>query len=119
MSMTVEELLEKIEEFAALEDGWDSYGARPITKQAIDAAKLAAVSMSPTPDWIVPTSKGGIQFEWYLSSVEMELEFYPNGSPAIFVVPKLNGAMQWHESIEVSPEANSPKEPAQPGDTKR
>lgn len=114
--MESDQLLEKIEEFAALEEGWDSYGARPITKAAIDAAKLAAVSMSPSADHVVPTSRGGIQFEWYLSGVEMELEFYPNGSPAILVVPKHNGVMQWDESIEVSPEVTTPKEPATPGE---
>jgi len=100
--MTVHELHSKLTEFSRLTENWDSYGGRTITQAALEAARQAVDSASPTPDWISPTSRGGVQLEWFSNVRDVEIEFLPNGQPAILVTPKLNGACLWDECIEWS-----------------
>ncbi len=108
--MNEEEILAKIDELAELECNWDSYGAIPLTKEALSAAREAVKVVSPLPHHVAPTGKGGVQLEWYFNSVEMELEFYPNGKCAVLVTPKTNGVCRWEDCIEWSQEARRDKE---------
>jgi hypothetical protein len=54
----------------ALEPGWDSYGARPITNKAIST--LASFS-------VVPICTGGIQLEVHRDGIGIEIEIGPEG----------------------------------------
>lgn len=62
------------EHLLALKAGWDSYGAKTITQESIDAAKQFLTSLH-----VVPTNKGGIQLEWHSCGVDVEVEFGPDG----------------------------------------
>lgn len=64
--------LDNLASFADLEDGWDSYGAPPITSAAIDAARRLIQSLGVTP-----TNSGGVSV--YLASDGVQLEFDADG----------------------------------------
>ena len=77
-----------------LAQGWDSYGAPPISLEAIKAA-LAAIfsiagdeSMAPM---IVPTSTGGCQLEWHSDMIDIEIEFAPTGESTLFMQERTSG----------------------------
>ena len=57
-----------------LKAGWDSYGAKPINPSAVAAAKNFLRMVQ-----VVPTNKGGVQFEWHCYGVDVEVEFGPDG----------------------------------------
>jgi hypothetical protein len=58
------------QQLLALETGWDSYKARPITQAAIETLGQFSV---------VPCSSGGIQFEIHRDGFDIEIEIDPNG----------------------------------------
>ena len=68
--------VEKLSALLALPSNWDSYGARSVDPQiALAALKLLGHVMridSPPPS-VVPTSVGGIQFEWHMRGVDLEV----------------------------------------------
>jgi hypothetical protein len=81
------ELAERLQQLAALEENWDSYGARPLDPAALRTAQeiieQALTWPAPAPR-IFPVPDGGIQLEWRAGPVELELEIEPTGS-AVFV----------------------------------
>lgn len=73
---------------SALPPNWDSYGAARIRPAAVQTALrlLASVAPShvPAPS-IVPTSAGGIQFEWHTSNADLELSINGEGNVDAFL----------------------------------
>jgi hypothetical protein len=74
-----EELLPTIHQICALgalQNNWDSYGARPIessiARAAIEFLVDALPPHAPLPT-VVPTSWGGIQLEWHCRGVDLEI----------------------------------------------
>jgi hypothetical protein len=86
-------IINKIGTFKTLKFNWDSYGALPIKKDCIERAInfiLEAIEWMqstgldiPAP-FVVPTSKGGIQFEWKKLSKYLEIELIPDNPDLIF-----------------------------------
>ena len=74
----VEPTAQSLGELLQLEPGWDSYGARPVDPYCAAAALHLAFNMladsTPAPS-VVPTSRGGLQFEWHTRSADLEVEF--------------------------------------------
>ena len=70
---TVQALIELLD----LSENWDSYGARPISQEiAFFALQLLDETMradTPAPT-VVPTNRGGIQFEWHTRGIDLEIE---------------------------------------------
>jgi hypothetical protein len=58
-----------------LKKNWNSYGAEPIDFEAAQAADLFLNKQVN----IVPTSKGGVQLEWHVNGLDIEIEFDKNG----------------------------------------
>lgn len=60
-----------------LESGWDSYGAARIHPENVEAALRLLLNVmkeaTPAPS-VVPTSSGGVQLEWHVSGVDLEIE---------------------------------------------
>lgn len=88
------EVLGVIKRLAMLPANWDSYGA--LTMQN-DAAKRGLMLLydvmqhdSPTPS-IVPTSTGGVQFEWHRSGIDLEIEVDPNEEPTVWYHEVVSG----------------------------
>ncbi len=68
---------ERLTNLSKLQENWDSYGASAINAQAITQAiqVMTEVMTNDTPmPAIVPTTRGGIQLEWHLGGIDMEVE---------------------------------------------
>ena len=66
----------KLDELGSLKADWNSYGARPISKFARNAALqlLQEISLPSTPrPAIVPTSEGSVQLEWHTKGIDLEV----------------------------------------------
>jgi hypothetical protein len=79
----------------ALPQNWDSYGARPLDRRAVNAT-LAALSELvggnvPLPS-IVPTSSGWIQLEWHRPGVDLEVELLSPSSAKLYYFDERTGA---------------------------
>ena len=67
MKRTWDDLRQEIQSFADLEPNWDSYGSLPISEGVIERAIAATIRMEQNKmsiPYAVPSSNGGIQFEW-------------------------------------------------------
>jgi hypothetical protein len=66
-----------LDELLALPPDWDSYGARAIQPDIVRAARrlLSDVARPDTPQpTLVPTVQGGVQLEWHVRGVDVEIE---------------------------------------------
>jgi hypothetical protein len=61
---------ERLNELAALKDGWDSYGAPALFRTALRTADALT---------FVPTGQGGIQIELHAGGVEVEITVTTTG----------------------------------------
>ncbi|MGI8857570.1 MAG: hypothetical protein ACR2JW_17690 [Thermomicrobiales bacterium] len=82
------EAARRLDEFATLPPGWDTYDAQPIAARALDEARrlLAAVgrrlngrAMIARPFFVAPLPYGGVQIEWRRAENEIEVEIAPDG----------------------------------------
>jgi len=75
-------------QLTGLEQNWDGYCARPIDGRAIAAAaRLVGVLSSsgfPQPE-IFPVADGGVQLEWCIGTMELEIEIEPGAASGVFV----------------------------------
>jgi hypothetical protein len=71
------EVLGSVLRLAKLPRNWDSYGAKTIAYDTALFAMLVLDSImqteTPIPS-VVPTSAGGIQFEWHEHDIDLEIE---------------------------------------------
>lgn len=78
-----------LETMARLEENWDSYGSRPLSMTAVEAASRVLYVLRnrrmPAPQ-LVPVSGGGLQFEWQEGNRELELEVFPDGRVGFLLV---------------------------------
>lgn len=70
--------VEALGELLALPPNWDAYGAPRVDPAfALAAMRLAWETFpdnTPQPS-VVPTSSGGLQFEWHTRNIDLEIEF--------------------------------------------
>jgi hypothetical protein len=55
-------------------DSWDTYGAKAITREALDSARVLLEQMQ-----VVPCSNGGVQIEVHACRADIEIEIGPDG----------------------------------------
>lgn len=75
---TKAKLLSTLADLACLPDDWDSYGARVLDADIIEAARkllLALPDGLALPTIVAPLSCGSVQFEWHCGPKVLELEF--------------------------------------------
>ncbi len=82
----------KVLALMSLEENWDSYGGRAVSlataRHAVQLLECLGDMGVPAPR-VVPTSAGGVQYEWDVDGVELELELKPSGRMlAIFDDPQ-------------------------------
>jgi len=87
-----ERLQELIEAGVAAPD-WNGHGARALRPEAIGLgvrilADLYRGSEGRPFPWIVPTSRGGLQYEWHEGGVDLEIDIDPNGSVDVVFVDR-------------------------------
>lgn len=78
-------VIRKASELVHLPTGWNSYGAKPVANEAVEAAITFLVEAIPASrnvvaPAVVPTVRGGLQLEWHRRGVDLEIEFGPDAS---------------------------------------
>lgn len=83
----LEPIVTRLRELIALPTNWDSYGAAPIRLSIVaHVIRLLAHLMgreTPLPH-LVPTKKGGIQFEWPGLAMDLEVEVHATGQVEVY-----------------------------------
>ena len=71
-----------------LPENWDSYGARRIERDCVIEGLNFLVSVlddETAPPSVVPSSHGGIQFEWHKSGLDLEIEVTASKRVSIYI----------------------------------
>jgi hypothetical protein len=94
----------RIDAFADLPAGWDSYGARPITREAADISRailyrlheaaLERGTIALAPYHVAPSPDGGVAIEWRRDGRSIELWITPTGSLTAAIDDPLNGTVE-------------------------
>lgn len=77
----------------ALDEDWDSYGARKVSPDSASTAFqiLGYIMADDTPlPSIVPTTSGNVQLEWHRSGIDLEVEVTPSGKFSMFYEDELD-----------------------------
>lgn len=79
---------EALQELVELDVNWDSYGALPPSRQALEHAwrmtNMLVENGLPVPQ-VFPTRRGGIQLEWHLAHAALEWEIDPEARSGAFI----------------------------------
>ena len=79
MMLNESEYQARLDDYAGLKEGWNSYDAAPITPEAIATARRFSPDHCPIAFWPVPTPHGGIQIEIHQEGYDFEIEILPDG----------------------------------------
>lgn len=70
-----------------LREGWDGHNALPIhmevMRRVLRTLAMTTTADTPAPQ-LVPTCDGGIQVEWHIYGIDLEVEFLPEGGLEVF-----------------------------------
>ena len=80
-------VLERLVALAALPRGWDGSSAPPIDRSKLEAVLdlLATVARPDTPTpTVIPAVDGGVQIDWHVNDVDIEISLPANGEGAFF-----------------------------------
>jgi len=84
-----------------LDPNWDSYGAPPVDSGHAEAILnlLAEIldDNAPSPS-VVPTSAGGVQAEWHMAGIDLEIETLSRHRFAFFFEDERTGD-EWDEIV--------------------
>jgi hypothetical protein len=104
--------LRKLDELKNLPEDWDSYGADPISPNAIAKAKSIITSVMIAFGGIIgnvvqltdviPIADGGVQLEWIGPHAELEIEISPNGNIGLLYISVSEDRRNYEESKENS-----------------
>jgi hypothetical protein len=77
----------RIPELMALPSGWDGYGGKPLARAtayiAINLMAQICRENTPSPS-LVPMSGGGVQIEWHLGPIDLEISVCAPGQITVF-----------------------------------
>ena len=92
----------QVHSFLSLREGWDSYGAPPVSERAtrtiLAAIQSLASSSTPIPS-VAPTPDGGVQVEWHERGVDLELRSDSEGRLYAFFNPANDPVSTWDAEI--------------------
>lgn len=104
--------LRKLDELKNLAEDWDSYGAEPISPEAIAKAKSIIISTMIAFDGIIdnvvrltdviPIADGGVQLEWTGPHAELEVEISPDGTIGLLYIWGSEDRRNYEESEDNS-----------------
>ena len=85
----IREVNRRLEHLRTLKQNWDGENAPPVSFECCIEALVFllenAANETPAPQ-IVPTSKGGLQLEWHVGEVDLEIEFSASESTSFYHV---------------------------------
>jgi hypothetical protein len=104
--------IRKLDELKNLPEDWDSYGADPISPNAIAKAKSIIISVVKSfsnaigdvvqlTD-VIPIADGGVQLEWVGPHAELEIEISPNGTIGLLYISGSGDRRNYEESEDNS-----------------
>ena len=77
----------RVNELLSLRDGWDSYGALAVRPESANQAVLFlqqhALGSLSAPS-VVPMTDGGVQLEWHVGGVDLEIAF-SRSEPGVYI----------------------------------
>ena len=99
------ELINRLMEFAKLQEDWDSYGAKPISSVALVKVFEVVENINTLPQFVAPIGNGGLQLEWSIQRVgidviEVEVEIQPDGDLGYLLQEK--ATQEFYEKPQVS-----------------
>lgn len=93
--------VEKMAERLTLPENWNSYGARPIDPAALASALLLLDQImhatTPAP-LVIPTSRGGIQLEWHMRGIDLEVEAISPSRVNVFYEDQVD-RIEWEKEL--------------------
>jgi hypothetical protein len=101
-STFVSDVESELDGLSRLKKNWDGYGAPPIDRKIIEAARQFVRRLPPITDMrphVVPMSAGNLQFEWDNGPKSLELEFEN---------PRVIHFLQWNPEGGVEEESTFP-----------
>lgn len=104
--------IRKLDELQNLPQDWDSYGADPISQNAIETAKSIIISVMKSfsnaigdvvqlTD-VIPIADGGVQLEWVGPHAELEVEISPNSNISLLYISGSGDRRNYEESEDNS-----------------
>src|SRR5712692_5249858 len=104
--------MRKLDELKNLPEDWDSYGADPISPNAIAKAKSIIISVVKSfsnaigdvvqlTD-VIPIADGGVQLEWVGPHAELEIEISPNSNISLLYISGSGDRRKYEESEDNS-----------------
>jgi hypothetical protein len=87
----------------ALDDNWDSYGAKRISPEIASAADelLRDIMLASTPaPQVVPSANGSIQLEWHIGGIDLEIEVESLAKSQVLFEDKQNEEPAWEGKID-------------------
>ena len=93
--------LRSLADLAVLQEGWDSYSAPRIEPSLIEAgARLLAWTMpdNAPPPSVVPTSRGGVAFEWHMRDIDLEVEIVTPARSHVYFMDHRSGR-EWEDDL--------------------
>ena len=93
-AMLVETVSNRLQSLRSLHERWDGYGAVPVDPRALDyAGELFAEIACPnlTMPSVVPTTDGGVDFEWHTASHHIAISIDAPGRFRAFLQNRQNG----------------------------
>ena len=103
---SLRQTIQTVLELRALPAGWNSYRAPPIGCDAILTA-IELLTRTIPPDaplpHVVPTSLGGVQFDWRSPSLEVEVRVQPDRA-ILLAYEDLRTGDEWEGEITQHPE---------------
>jgi hypothetical protein len=93
--------LDRLGELLQLPEGWNSYRARRVEPgSAAVALNLLGETMLPTTPApsIVPTPSGGIQLEWHIHGIDLEVGITPSGGVTAAYEDEVDGS-EWEDEL--------------------
>lgn len=86
----MEDLIRQLRAFEQLEPDWNSYGAMPVSHDAVDLAidilTRVSVMVGIQPDFVAPIGNGGVQLEWTGATAEIAVRVHPDKTLAYLLI---------------------------------
>ena len=100
---TYGEAFQSVRDFECLEPNWDSYGAAEIAWSALTFARTwldAFRTDGVAAPSVIPTNRGGLQFEWHHNGWDVECEIGPEGYWRTYLLARHDNLIPDYEEVD-------------------